>query len=323
MKTNLLIILTAFALFLAPNLSYGAKPTLGTTSTFALFTADGAFSNIGNATYVTGNVGNHVGQFTAFTPGTLVGNKHVADAVSTTAAADVLVAYHDLFSLTCGEVLDTLLGTNQTLTPNVYCIGAASTLKGDLILNAQGDPNALFIFKINGALSTSTFANVILTNSASLSNVYWQIGGAFSLGESSVFRGTIIADGAISLLEGSSLLGRGLSTAGAISLHNNVVTIPTDVLTGITSINADKKDVDILITPNPFGSTTTVIIKNDSKINICDLKIYNAIGKEVMNTSITKQGATLDMNKLQPGIYLYKVVEDNKTIQSGKLISKQ
>ncbi len=217
------------------NISLGqSAPTLGTATSFALFTAGGAFDNIGAATYVTGDVGTNVGAFTAFPPGTVVGQKHVADPASVTAATDVDVAYSYLSGLTCGVVISTTLGNNQVLGPNVYCLDAASTLNGSLILDGQGHSNALFIFKINGALSTSTFSNVILINSASLCNVYWQINGKFILGDSSVFRGTIVANGAINLLEGSTLLGRGLSRAGAISLHNNKVAIgmqPTATIT--------------------------------------------------------------------------------------------
>jgi len=317
MNSKLLVLFSAFSLLIFPDLSFAQAPVLGSTSTFALFTSDGAFSNIGDQTYVTGNVGNHVGQFTAFTPGTLVGEKHVADAVSTIAALDVATAYSDLFSLTCGEVIDTLLGTNQRLTPKVYCIGSASTLKGDLILDGQGNPNAIFVFKINGALSIATHSNVVLTNSASLKNIYWQIGGAFSLGESSVFRGTIIADGALNLLEGSSLLGRGLSKAGAISLHNNVVTLASNISTGLNTLNSDKK---VNIMSNPTVSTITVILSEDSKINNCNLKIYNLLGSEIVNEKIISQSTTLNAGALSTGLYIYKVMENNLLIQTGKLI---
>jgi len=321
MKTKLLISLSVIFLFFMPNFSFGQAPNLGTTASFALYTADGGFTNIGNDTYVIGNVGNHVGEFSAFAPGTLVGEKHVKDAVSTTAATDVLTAYSDLFSLNCGLVLDTLLGTNQVLTPNVYCIGSASTLKGDLILDAQGNPDALFIFKINGALSTSTFANVVLTNQASLKNVYWQVGGAFSLGDSSVFRGTVIADGAINLLEASSLFGRALSTAGAISLHNNKVTVPANgVSTGVATFSNAHS---VSISPNPFNTFTTIKLNDASKSNNYKLKIYNILGSEVMQSNLSKQLTTLNTSNLHSGIYFYKVMENNKVVQSGKLISKQ
>jgi hypothetical protein len=224
MKTRLLLLIIAGILLLIPKLDFGQAPTLGTTSGFALFTAVGAFSNDG-ASYVTGDIGTNVGEFTGFPPGTVVGEIHVADPVSVQAAIDVDVAYSALFATTCDVVIGTTLGNGQVLSPNVYCLGAASFLTGDLILDGQGNPDALFIIKIDGALSTSTFSNIMLINSASSCNVYWQINGFFDLGENSVFRGTVIANGAITLLEGSSLLGRGLSRGGAIALHNNVVTI--------------------------------------------------------------------------------------------------
>jgi hypothetical protein len=224
MKNKLLTLLTAVILFLIPNVNFGQAPRLGTTSGFALFTAGGAFSNIGDATIVTGDVGNNAGAFTAFPPGTLVGQRHVVDAVSATAAKDVLTAYSDLTQ--SGTVLGVTIVNGQVIAPGVWATGAASTLNGELTLDGNGDPAALFIIRIGGAFSTSTNSNVKLINSANLCNVYWQINGAFTLEAGSVFRGTIIATGAIHLLEGSSLFGRALSTAGAIDLHNNIVTNP-------------------------------------------------------------------------------------------------
>lgn len=224
MRKLLLIPLPLFVLFLIPNTIFGQAPNLGATSSFALFTAVGAFSNTG-ATVVNGDIGTNVGAFTGFPPGVVNGQIHVADVISAQAAIDVDIAYGSLSGVTCGLVIGTSLGGGQILTPNVYCLGAASTLSGDLILDGGCNPNALFIIKVNGALSTTAFSHVILVNSASSCNVYWQINGAVELGEGSVFRGTILANGAITLLEGASLLGRGLSRQGAIELHNNAVDI--------------------------------------------------------------------------------------------------
>ncbi|MGB3085216.1 MAG: ice-binding family protein, partial [Saprospiraceae bacterium] len=198
-RENLFSILFGL-LFMMPNFVFGQIPNLGEATSFALFTAAGAFNNLGN-TSIVGDIGTDVGAFSGFPPGILVGEIHVADATSAQAATDVDVAYSYLSSLTCGMVIGTTLGNNQVLTPNIYCLGAASSLNGDLILDGEGDPNAIFIFKINGALSTSTFSNVVLLNSASLCNVYWQVNGAFALGDGSVFRGTLLVNGAISLLE--------------------------------------------------------------------------------------------------------------------------
>ena len=228
MKNNFQYALIAVMLFLMLPLSFGQAPNLGTASKFALFSCSGAFNNVG-PTVVKGDIGTNVGAFSGFPPGVVNGQIHIADGVAAQAAADVATAYGSLSPIACGQVLGVGLGNAQMLTPNVYCTGAASTLNGALILDGQGNPNAVFIFKIGGALATGSFSSITLINGASFCNVYWQVNGAVTLGNSSVFRGTILANGAISLLLNASLFGRGLSTAGAISLNTNTVTngIPT------------------------------------------------------------------------------------------------
>jgi len=226
MKTHLLKALTAVILLVIPTLNFAQAPNLGAASSFALFTAVGAFNNTG-ASNVTGDVGTNVGAFNAFPPGTLVGQKNVANTISASAATDVALAYSFLFAKTPDDVIGVTLGNGQILGPGVHSTGAASTLEGNLTLDGGGDPNALFIIKIGGAFSTATNSTISLTGSASLCNVYWQVVGAFTLGANSSFTGTVIAGGAIELLEGSSLMGRGLTTAGAITLHNNIVTLGT------------------------------------------------------------------------------------------------
>ena len=266
MKTKLLITLTAIVLFLAPNVSFGAAPTLGSTSGFALFTASGFVTNDG-ASYVTGDIGSFTQTPTGFPdPGTLVGNSYNASSpISGTAAANVLAAYDQMSGITDNFVLGTPLQT-QTLVPGVYHTGGYAALDGDLTLDGLGNPDALFIIKVNGALTmgAAAISHINLINKACLNNVYWQINGAFSLGTYSVFRGTIVSKGQIELMVYSSLLGRGLTTAGTILLHNNVVTIASPcVLTGIASVDTENTDVEITIAPNPFGSYTNIILKND------------------------------------------------------------
>ena len=237
MKNNLQYALIAVMLFLMLPLSFGQAPNLGTASKFAVFTASGAFNNVG-ATVIKGNIGTNAGAFTGFPPGVVNGEIHIADGVAAQAASDVAIAYGSISPLACGQVLGVGLGNAQTLSPNVYCTGAASTLNGDLILDGQGNSNAVFIFKIGGALATGTSSRVTLINGASFCNVYWQVNGAVSLGTSSVFRGTLLVNGAISLANGASLFGRALSTAGAISLNNNTITNGIPIPAVITASGA-------------------------------------------------------------------------------------
>jgi len=213
---------------------YGQEPDLGASSSFSLFTSAGIITNIGPS-IILGDVGTNIGSISGFPPGTINGETQVVNAITAQTAIDLDIAYNYLKTMTCDVVLGTALGNDQILGPNTYCIGAATSLNGNLTLDAQGDPDALFIFQIDGALSTGISSNVNLINSASLCKVYWQINGAFNLGDSSVFKGTIVANGAINLLDRSSIIGRGLSIQGAINLKDNMVIIGVMPLTTITA----------------------------------------------------------------------------------------
>jgi hypothetical protein len=226
MKSKLFFGIRFFALLFFPSIDFAQAPDLGITSGFAAFTATGAFGNI-DTTNITGNIGTNAGALTGFPPGVVTGQIHITDSVTLQAATDAAIAYSYLDAMTCDSVIGTTLGNNQVLTSYVYCLGDISSLNGNLVLDGQGNPNSLFIFKINGAFSTTSLSTITLIDSAVWSNVYWQINGAVSLGDSSVFAGTILANGAIGLLESASLMGRALSIAGAISLQNNVISIGT------------------------------------------------------------------------------------------------
>ena len=230
MKKNAFLILIMQYLLCCclPSATIAQAPDLGKVSGFTLFTAVGAVTNTG-ATHLHGNISTNAGAFSGFPPGILKGNIHVADNLSTLAATDAAVVYSYLNAMTCGTVIGTTLGYNQVLGAGVYCTGAASSLNGTLTLDGQGNPDALFIFKINGAFATGVSSTISLINGASLINVYWQVNGQFDLGDSSVFKGTLMANGAINLLDKASFYGRVISVAGAISLHNNIVAAPNDV----------------------------------------------------------------------------------------------
>jgi hypothetical protein len=223
MKKSILIIAIALCLLLLPNRNFAQAPNLGSCVNFGVFTAAGAFNNTGPSS-VTGNIGTNTRPLTGFPPGVVIGSINMSNPASVQAATDVSVAYGNLSAVTCGTVLGVTMGSGQTLAPGVYCTGAASTLNGNLTLDGGGNPNALFIIKVGGAFATGTHASVTLTNGTTPCNVYWQVAGQFTLADSSTFRGTVVANGAINLLIGSSIIGRALTTAGAVSMATNVVT---------------------------------------------------------------------------------------------------
>ncbi len=195
------------------------KPILGLAENFTFLTSNGAFENSGASTII-GNIGTNTGSFIGFPPGTLTGYIHINDGVSNQASIDMNSTYIDLFSRTCSTVLGTTLGNGQIITPGIYCIGGASVLNGNLILDGQNDPNSIFIFQMNNAFSTNSLSTISLINNASYENIFWQVNGAVELGTNSIFNGVIIANGAINLLDFTTLNGKGLSINGAINLHN-------------------------------------------------------------------------------------------------------
>ena len=93
--------------------------------------------------------------------------------------------------------------------------------------------------------------------------------------------------------------------------------------TGIAFNYAGNTNKTITIYPNPFTTSIDIMIIDGSNINHCELMIYNMLGVEMIHTTLTKQITTLETNNFPSGIYFYKVIGNNKIIQSGKLISQQ
>ncbi|MFA4862935.1 MAG: ice-binding family protein [Bacteroidales bacterium] len=311
----------------SPYLTGPTAPALASTECYAIFSSDGPVTNTG-ITYVTGDIGTNVGLTTGFDPLLVTGTIHpIPDASTAQCAADLLDVYNYLNTLPYDiELLyPAQFGNNLVLTPHTYLMNAAATFTDTLYLNAQGNANAVFVIQINGALSTSTYSKVILINGTQEQNVYWMVEGAVDINEYSVFRGTIICNnGAISLNNGVTLDGRSLTTTGALNTSAITATMPPGCNpTGIAPFDAANTNEAVTIYPNPFSTSTTIMINDASQIKEVELRMYNVLGKEVMNTTLTKQLTTLETSNLPSGIYFYKVISNNKIIQSGKLVSQK
>lgn len=123
---------------------------------------------------------------------------------------------------------------NQTLLPGVFLSFSATVISNTLTLDAQGNPDAIFVFNILGALHAAPGTSVILTNGAKACNVFWNIDGAVTLSNNANMKGTILCfAGSIDIREGANLEGRLLTQQGAITLSYSTVTLPE----GTSSIN--------------------------------------------------------------------------------------
>ncbi len=304
-------------------------PNLGAAGCYAIFSSNGAVSNSG-ITFVTGDVGTNVGLTTGYNSLNVNGTIHpIPDGSTAQCAADLLVAYNYVNALPYDiELLyPAQFGNNLVLTPHTYLLNAATVLTDSLFLNAEGNANAVFLIMINGALSTSTYSKVILMNGAQAKNVYWKIEGAVEINNYSVFKGTIICNnGALGALNtGVVIDGRSLTTNGALTttaVTVNAPAIPSGCnFVGISSLDAVNQTISVY--PNPFSTSATIVINDGVQFKRVEFKMYNVLGEMVFQSTIVNRQSMLDMSTLTSGIYFYKIISDNKTIQSGKMISQQ
>jgi hypothetical protein len=163
---------------------------------------------------------------TGFPPGSITGGTiRINDTAANAAKLCLTTAYNDAAGRTLAPI--TVSGNigGQTLAPGLY--KSTSTLaisSGDLTL--AGPADAVWIFQVASTFTTTAGRKVILSGGAQAKNVFWQVGTSATLGTTSVFEGTILADQAITLETGAVLNGRALTRIAAVSLDSNSVTKP-------------------------------------------------------------------------------------------------
>ena len=99
-------------------------------------------------------------------------------------------------------------------------------ITGNVTLDGQNDPNAVFIFQMASTLTASTNSTVTMINLANPCNVFWQVGSSATINANSVFNGSILALASVSVLTGTTVNGRLLAQNGAVSLLSDIITRP-------------------------------------------------------------------------------------------------
>jgi len=305
-----------------PELTGPAAPQLNSVVCYAVFSGNGAVDNTG-VTFITGDVGTNVGLTTGFQADNTTGTIHANPDVSTAqCAADLNDVYSYLNTLpTDIELLyPASFGQDLVLTPHTYQMNAATVLTGSIILNAQDNPDAVFVIKINGALSTGTYGTVELQNGAKAENVFWKIDGATSLNDYADFKGTVIGNnGAVIINTGVAIEGRILSTSGGISTFG----INAHVTPGCEALGTQSNAIAVQraqLYPNPFNGSLNVTLP-ESGTGTSNLTLYNAQGATVHKTVLTQNHTSFTLD-LPAGVYFYRLTGADGTVQNGKLISK-
>jgi hypothetical protein len=216
---------------------------LGAADDFGILAGVGVSNAAGFSVIYNLNVGIYPGlrsSITGFPPATVVnGAIYAADDIAPLGVAamllqaktDLTAAY--LFAEGASSPAPATVSGDQggkTLAPGIY--KSTSTLliqSGNLTLDAQGDPNAVWIFQIASDFTTVGGAggSVILSGGAQAKNVYWQTGSSATIGDYTVFQGNILALTSITMNSHATAVGRMLARNGAVVMtHTNTITKP-------------------------------------------------------------------------------------------------
>ena len=228
----------ALCIAVVPNIARAAEAplTLATASTYGVLASSSITS--ASASTVTGTAGGDVGVSAGSAPTgplTFSGSLVMAGA-SVAAMTSASTALSDNRGGTATVVE---LGAGRTITPGAYT-GGTLEINGNLTLDAQGDANAVFIFRSAATLVTGTSSTVTLAGGAQACNVYWQIGSSATLGASSRIAGHIIALASISTGASTTVTGQLIATTGTITLGGTTITntacvTPTQTPTATTA----------------------------------------------------------------------------------------
>ena len=217
---------------------------IGTTAASTLMT--GFHDNTGDEyTETPLNIGPVTGRiYTAapppviFVAGGPFGGTAATFAIATAGAADALIAYGKISPAQTPGGVDPSAGElgGLTLFPGVYK-SAGATWKlttGNLTLDAQGDPNAVWVFQCAGGLTIGAPGfprSVLLQNGAKAKNVFWYVGTAARIEDGCSMVGTIIADAGVTISTAGSLVtttleGRALGLNASVTIVDTIINLP-------------------------------------------------------------------------------------------------
>lgn len=266
------LVVPAIALIAASLVAVGSQASAGIVSTVTMGTAN-QFSVLAGSTVTNSgpsslneNLGLSPGTaVTGFPPGTVdvPAVMHIApDGAALQAKSDLTAAYVDAANRPVEFTQANADLAGVTLAPGVYESTAHGPLglTGQLVLDGQGNNNAVFIFQTDSTLTTGPASTIELINGASECNVFWQIGSSATLATGSFFVGNILALTSITVNDSVTVHGRALARNGAVTLLNDTFTAPSCIPAAATAPPATAPPATTTTAPAPAtsaASTTT------------------------------------------------------------------
>ena len=223
--SGLLIGAVALAGVTAISASASVNPlSLGKANNFAVV-AGGGITNAGQST-LNGDLGlSPVISYLDTGLLTTNGKYHFGDQAAVSAQTDATAAYGQALLETPSVTVAPEL-SGQTLVSGIYSNPTGLSINGTINLDAQNNPNALFVLQTPASLTTGAASHVNLVNGAQACNVFWQVGSASTLGANSDFKGNLLGRGNFISGAGSVIAGRVIISQGTIALNTTTISIP-------------------------------------------------------------------------------------------------
>jgi len=98
---------------------------------------------------------------------------------------------------------------------------------------------------------------------------------------------------------------------------NAFVTVTVNNCNGIKDLATDN----ISIFPNPTTGNVTISIPVSIEGNVT-VEVYDAIGKLTIKENITNNMSNVNLSKLEDGMYMFKIINNNKIIKIGKIVKQ-
>lgn len=203
---------------------------LGCAAPFAVLAGSTIVST--GPSIINGDVGLSPGSaLEGFPPGIINGVQQITTPAAAAAKLCLTAAFNDGQSRSLNAIsLEGQLG-GLTKAPGLYVNSSTTGISGTgangiLTLDAQGDANAVWIFKMGSTLTTDPATSIVLAGGAQAKNIFWIVGTSATLGTTSVFYGNILADQSITLNTGAVLNGRALTRTAAVTLDASTITKP-------------------------------------------------------------------------------------------------
>ena len=191
----------------------GLSPTAASGITGFSETLDAATGQFSTSTQVIAGGKIYAADYTEPTPTKL-----------TAAIGDMMTAFTDAAGRAPG-VTELFAGdiSGKTLTAGVYKWGTGLLMNTDVTLT--GNATDVFIFQIAQGLTVGNGTHIVLAGGVLPKNIFWQVSGAANLGTTTIFKGNILCQTAITLDTGASIDGRLLAQT-AVHIKSSTVVKP-------------------------------------------------------------------------------------------------